>query len=300
MKKLAALLGVGALAFAGACAEAPTAVTPDSPVFAFGDFTTNKLAGSIYLRTFSGNFVASDDDQVCYELNELTGWGLTGELRGYKVDPPVGTNQGGVETLIDPTGKFLDWQETGNADVLGFIIKGGPNFNLYDYYSAVQAGYISDPTFDERLQSPQHGRNIPQISHYNYCVNPGQGEGHGCTPGYWRNHADRWRGVLPSANFNTTFGVNLHGAATLGQVISAPQTYGTFGFHAVAALLNAYSMELGPDSYGQFVEYPYTVAQVKAMVQEAVANGQTQGPIQALKDANEAGCPLSGSPANKV
>jgi hypothetical protein len=232
---------------------------------------------------YPGNFVSSDDDQVCYDMSALGYIGeVTGEMRGFKVDPPTAYNDGFINVILSDDGKYLAWATEPNATVLAFIIKGGPNYHVYDY---VDSGLDADSW----LASPMNRRNIPGISHYNGCYEI-EGTGEGCTPGYWRNHYDRWRGAAAGDDFDTTFGVDMFDPdITLGMAISSPQTYGTDAFHAVAALLNAYSAELGPDDWGQYVDYPYTVAEVIAKVQA--------GEFGDLKDANELGCPLGGTPA---
>lgn len=237
--------------------------------------------------TYPGNFVASDDDQVCYELvNQGLIDEFDGEMVGFKVDPPQSGTTGLVSyTLHQP---YLDWIIEDGSTMLAVLVKGGPNYNVYDY---VGTGF----DWDNNLASPigKNGR-YPAISHFNICYNPpADDEGdQGCTPGYWRNHLDRWRGAATTDDFDTTFDVDMFDPnITLGQAISSPQTHGTNAFHAVAALLNAYSDQLGPDGQGQFVAYPYDVATVIAKVQA--------GEFADLKTANELGCPLSGTPATK-
>jgi hypothetical protein len=233
---------------------------------------------------YPGNFVSSDDDEVCYDMSALGYIGeVTTEMRGFKIDPPTAYNDGYIDVILSGDTRYLAWASEENATVLAFIIKGGPNYHVYNYVgSGIDA--------DSWLVSPKlnNGR-IPQISHYNVCYTF-EGTGEGCTPGYWRNHADRWRGADPGDDFDTTFGVDMFDPdITLGMAIDNPQTYGTDAFHAVAALLNAHSAELGPDAWDQYVDYPYTVAEVIAKVQA--------GEFNALKAANELGCPLSGTPA---
>jgi hypothetical protein len=199
---------------------------------------------------------------------------------------------------IDGSGRYLSWSTTA-AEVLAIIVKGGPNYNLYTYLGTGKQS-------DSGLSAPLHGRNFPAISHYNVCyqpVVPTAGD-QGCTPGYWRNHADRWEGVQPGAIFDVTFGVTLlGGSVSLGQAINNPQTYGTFATHAVAALLNSYGGTPNPGSDPPVtVQYAYTTAQVLQMVQDAVAGGAAA--MEAAKDlleaANEAGCPLEGTRAVRV
>jgi len=231
---------------------------------------------------YSGNFVASDDDQVCYELAELGYIGdVTGEMRGGKVNIPGVNDDANINIALSSDGRFLAWATGENVSTLAFIIKGGPNYHVYDYVG-------TNLSSDSWLASPLQRKNIPAVSHYNFCYTVTPVDFEGCTPGYWRNHADRWVGVATTDIFSTVFGVGPD--VSLGAVISAPQTYGTDYFHAVAALLNAHAAVLG--SNGQFVEYPYTVEQVLAKV--------LAGEFSDLKAANELGCPLSGSSAVKV
>jgi hypothetical protein len=240
-----------------------------------------------------GNFVASDDQQVCYALVEL-GFinAVTTDMRGFKIDPPANYSDGFVSATLSADGRSLDW-EAFNATVHAFIIKGGPNYHVYDYTA-------TDFSEDAGLHSPMNKKSLPAISHYNVCYTPDAGEDEGCTPGYWRNHADRWVGVAPGADFDSTFGVDLFSAnVTLGWAIWA--TGGgnnAFARHATAALLNAHAEALG--SNGQSVNYPYNVAEVIEMVQDAVADGTIEATKDLFAAANELGCPLSGTPADPV
>lgn len=103
----------------------------------------------------------------------------------------------------------------------------------------------------------------------------------GCTPGFWRNHLGFWDDTPYSTDdlVNDTFGCDLvsDDAVTLGEVIDAPQTYGTLAFHAVAALLNA----THPD-----VDFGLSADEVKDLA--------CDGDKDALAEENEEGCPLSG------
>src|SRR6185503_18492002 len=78
-----------------------------------------------------GNFVASDDDQVCYELGRLLGWEMTDEMKGFKVDPPESTIRvGGTITVEQPS---LGFVTTPGHELVGLIVKGANAFNVYDY-----------------------------------------------------------------------------------------------------------------------------------------------------------------------
>jgi hypothetical protein len=297
MRKLIALAVVGVFALA-ACQESPTVpLSPDSPLLA--DFGTpqpdypDSFEG-ITPDEYAGNFVSSDDDQVCYDMSALGFIGeVTEEMFGFKIDPPVDYDDGYVDVTLSPDLRYLAWEAT-NATVLAFILKGGPNYHVYDY---VGTGIDADSW----LASPLNRRgNIPEISHYNVCYQRDVPEGdQGCTIGYWRNHADRWP-ISPALDFDGTFGVNLFDPdITLGTAIwLGGGDVNNLARQATAALLNAHATTSGtnvdPD---QFVDFPLTPAQVIALVQDAVANSTIATTAEYLDGLNQLGCPLSGTPA---
>jgi len=127
------------------------------------------------------------------------------------------------------------------------------------------------------------------------------GGGEGCTPGYWKNHTNRWDGVgLDDFTtnihtfdlFNTVFGVTpiqsqMGNSQTLLDAVNLKGgKIFALNRHAAAALASADS-----------VSYAYTVQQVIDLYRDAV--GADVGPetIQSakakLEAANEAGCPLN-------
>ena len=78
--------------------------------------------------------------------------------------------------------------------------------------------------------------------------------------------------------FDDVFGCEIFGDdTTLGEAVHVEWTHNVLAFHGVAALLNASH----PD-----VDYKYTVDEVKDLV--------CDGDKNALADAHEEGCPLSG------
>jgi len=111
-------------------------------------------------------------------------------------------------------------------------------------------------------------------------------DGDGCTPGFWKNDGGKfgfnnWKptGYTPSMDFNTVFSVNyLPAGTTLLESLTPTNNngHGNVIWHGTAALLNA----AHPG-----VDFPYSVAQVIALVQSGSGN--------ILAAANEAGCPLS-------
>ena len=119
--------------------------------------------------------------------------------------------------------------------------------------------------------------------------------GEGCTPGYWKQqqHFDSWQGVGPSDNFNAVFGTNAVFDAT--QCTSSNPTLlqalkcqggglSALARHGVAGLLDAYSSG---------VSYDYTVAEVKALVKNAIDSGKYLSAKNKLAAANEQQCPLN-------
>jgi hypothetical protein len=119
----------------------------------------------------------------------------------------------------------------------------------------------------------------------------------GCTPGFWKNHQELWSqfGYDPNASFATTFGLTsaqmtaagLNPNLTLKQAIDL----GGGGFqklarHGVAGLLSSADSD---------VNYPYTTAQVIALVQSGMANHGTPGEpeatqLAAANDLSHANC----------
>lgn len=126
------------------------------------------------------------------------------------------------------------------------------------------------------------GADIYHAEGHFVCVTPTPTPpppGQGCTPGFWKNHLALWPApYTPGTDFDTTFGTNYF---TPDITLRTALNLGGGGVnklarHGTAALLNAASG----------INYPYTVAQVIALVQGGVGNADT------LAAANELGCPL--------
>jgi hypothetical protein len=114
---------------------------------------------------------------------------------------------------------------------------------------------------------------------------PGGGEG--CTPGFWKNNAEKWDAVAwvgydPNDSFNTVFGVSIPPLSGNGKnVVTNPTLLDALNANgsginllarsAVAALLNASNPN---------VAYAMSGPQVIASVQAAIGAGPA--PIQAL------------------
>lgn len=301
---LASLFVTGSASAATPVFGAPQPAYPIS----FQGITPKPYPDANFVSNITGT-TGDPDNQVCYAMvaQGLIG-SITGELRGFKIDPPISTVNGYVSVALRFDRKHLAFALDPGAAMLAVIVKGGPGYHVYDY--------TSNPlTSDSWLVSTTTKKGIiPEISHYNICykITPPTGGDQGCTPGYWRNHVDRWAGILATGvpitytlDFDQTFqlaSLNLDyfdPNVTLGMAVSNPQIYGTFAFHAVAALLNSYG-GVPNSSDGATVDYPYTPEQVIQMVQSAVANGTTQTTKDDFAAANELGCPLSGTKANSV
>lgn len=232
--------------------------------------------------------------QVCAAMGYAAGsFNDPANIRGEKIDPPAAYSDGNMSFILDGTGTYIAWSAT-NAIVKAVLVKGGTGYHIYNYEGTGLKA-------DSWLASPlNNGGQIATVSHYAFCceyVPPVSAEG--CTPGYWRNHVDRWEDYATVDSFNTVFGAGPN--ATLQQVVSAPQTYGAPAMHFVAALLN--STGGVPNGDGEMVDYKYTTAEVLTMVQQAYAAGVGSTTFKKifgqLSAANEAGCPLSGTPANR-
>jgi hypothetical protein len=242
---------------------------------------------------FDGNdSAAGTPAQVCAAMGYAAGsFTNPANVRGEKIDPPVAYSDGNMSFILDATGTYIAWSAA-NADVKAVLVKGGNGYHIYRY-----AG--TGLKADSWLASPlNNGGNVAEVSHYSFCyeyVPPVSAEG--CTPGYWRNHVDRWQNYATTDSFSGVFGAGPN--ATLQQVVSSPQTYGAAAMHFAAALLN--STGGVPNGDGELVDYKYTNAEVIAMVQAAYAAGVGSTTFKKifgqLSAANEAGCPLSGTPA---
>ncbi|MFQ3666924.1 MAG: hypothetical protein SNJ79_12990 [Sphingomonadaceae bacterium] len=258
--------------------------------------------GGIMPTQYAGDDSATGTpEEVCAAMG--VDISVPGIYRGERVltpDPEFDQYSDGnidIDRKDDGGRRFFAWATGPDVEMLAFLIRstGDNGYHIYDYQGV-------DISFDSWLSPTRNAAGaIQKARHIAFCYRlpPEEQDLSGCTPGYWRNHADRWAGFTPAQSFNAVFGVGP--AATLGQVVSTPQTYGAFYMHAVAALLN--SVGGVPNGDGTKVAYKYTTAEVIAMVQNAVNIGTKQAIGQAkdkLEAANEEGCPLSGTPAKKV
>jgi hypothetical protein len=237
-------------------------------------------------QLFNGNFKAADDDQICYEIAKKAGYTeqLAQEVRGFKIDPPVNFANQYVDFKVSADLKELSWSSK-DAEVLAVVVKGGYNYNLYDYKSTVPKEMD-----DAKLHSPPKSGKIPQISHYNVCYMPDVAAGQDCTPGFWRNDTPANRpawatlynefGITPSSEFDSSGKTFQQALTAIGGGHFALQR------HASAAYLNALHL---------YVDYAYSPSQVLSMYADAVSCGDYDTTKNLFQEQNESGCPLSAT-----
>lgn len=126
----------------------------------------------------------------------------------------------------------------------------------------------------------------------------------GCTPGYWKNHTERWDGVgnddytdtiQHQLSFNAVLGVveAQSGVPDSTTLLDAASTEGgdliALNRHTAAALASADTE----------IFYPFELAQVISLYQDAVGEivgDETVDSVHLIfESANELGCPLSNS-----
>jgi uncharacterized repeat protein (TIGR01451 family) len=145
------------------------------------------------------------------------------------------------------------------------------------------------------------GNNSAEATIEVKCPPPPPPADEGCTPGFWRNHTSLWDGaggddvtttVQTTDGFNATFGVTSaqSGLANTVTLLGAVNLEGggriALARHAAAA---AASADAG-------IAYPYSLAQVIALYQDAVgaiAGPETVASAKAkFEAANQLGCPF--------
>ncbi len=135
----------------------------------------------------------------------------------------------------------------------------------------------------------------------------------GCTPGYWKNHPERWDGaggddftttVQHQLSFNAVFGVTV-AESKMADDVTLLEALSSSNITALSAAnegniyaLNRHSAA-GLADADSAILYPFTTIQVIDLYRDAV--GAVAGPASIrsahllLEAANELGCPLSNS-----
>lgn len=214
----------------------------------------NALYGWPYTMT------APDSATTCTPVGTISTTGLTADNRTvhvwFFVQDPVTKNMVVLQ----------NWYQTGDLSNVPFP---------YELAGAITGSRVFEVRIDINLGTSE----LTKLQAYwTITCNPPP-PGQGCTPGFWRNHTDVWPAPYTTADyFNTVFGVSYFSPTfTLNQAIWAGGGgLNIIARHGTAALLSAAASG---------VDYPYTVAEVIAMVQA--------GNISSLIDANNLGCPLN-------
>lgn len=220
-----------------------------------------------------------------------------------------------IETLLGSTAN----ESVLNDDILNADTGGGPGeiftwqtyvlVNVDTTFTAIGHGFIYDgaDTYDVTYPGEAQGTDIEisderEVDEVTVVTEPCDGEG-GCTPGFWKNNADKqgasaWDGYNPSEWFDTVFGVDvtLRGKGrttyenpTLLQALDANGGgINALARHAVAALLNISNPDI--DYVGGMSE-----AGLIAAVQAAIVAGEyaIQGLADELDYYNNAGCSVN-------
>lgn len=156
----AALVAVFSLVFTNAVLAA---LVPGSPASATGVVPWQGTAGGP-----STDVPSNTDGNTCSKLASfnLEGWegiDLTNAV-GKKIDNSAGTVDGPLTTTTD--GTYLSWTLAPGYKMLGFVMKGGNDANIYNYAPYNYAN-------DQDLASPANSSGNPAgISHYNFCYVP--------------------------------------------------------------------------------------------------------------------------------
>jgi hypothetical protein len=99
----------------------------------------------------------------------------------------------------------------------------------------------------------------------------------GCTPGFWKNHAESYPSGVTASSTLASVGFTGTGSITFDQALNeGGGAVDALLRHAAAAYLNALS-----------VDYPLSAAQVVAMTNEAITSGDADT-IESLKDTFDA------------
>jgi hypothetical protein len=250
MKKLTALLGIGALAFAGACSEQGNVVAPDDAAF-----SKTTSTATVYFTGNGFNF-----DGTTYNLNDER-CGLTGQNDA---------NDGGTGQFADWNGPgepyetgqgYLVWVLTANGatsamlhlpDTTVAMIKVGGTFKYASQYYSY-SDLIGPPAVSAVYAGTVRGNVNLVVSH---GCQPFTANGAWCSPGYWKNaQSAAWTltGYAKTDLFNDEvydywYGATFAANPTLFTVLDNPSTYsgsplaGTSGyalnaFNATGAML---------------------------------------------------------------
>jgi hypothetical protein len=179
-----------------------------------------------------------------------------------------------------------------DGDDLTFMWQGCPNSTIDDPTSPITLLRIDTSASCEVACGVRLFLSDGEATSYcrlTIVVEPPAGGTEGCSPGYWKNHANSWdaAGFSPDDDFDTLFGVDAFSPdRTLMQALrTGGGKFDKLGRHATAALLNA----AHPD-----VDFPLGVTELIDEVAAAVDAGDAEPLASMLDMYNNYGCPLSG------
>jgi hypothetical protein len=206
------------------------------------------------------------------------------------------TNASGAYSFSVPPGTYVLCEQRQSGWIQSFPTSGADCTAL-----SITAGVTLEPLgYGETLQSGEDDETY---------VWGNTGEVYGCTPGYWKNHQDRWvpTGYTTSATLVSVFGVNAP-AGTLLDALYFPGGPGVAGGKqillraAVASLLNMAHPDVAftVPAYGGLPAITSTAGLISSV---STALGGSRGTMLALASqldaANNAvnSCPLTGTRA---
>ena len=184
-------------------------------------------------------------------------------------------------------------QEPTSKDITGMNLRGK------DRRRFIKRAIIAAPFILTVTSQPVWACNCTLSGQLSGNISPADGPPcQACTPGFWKK--GNWPKYLRKDEFNFVFEVSESfftqgNCTTLDDVIHIEwkpldernPDLEVFGFHAVAALLNAVAASYGVLNFG------YTEGQIKDMVREALSAGNYSAVAVDLRDINEMGeCPF--------
>lgn len=143
---------------------------------------------------------------------------------------------------------------------------------------------VADTTYTATGHGFYEGTDItipdyPEQDSVTVRVTNGNG-GQGLTPGYWKNHLDMWPAAYsPTDNYLAIFGVGPD-VSLLEALMMKGGHFNALTRHSAAAIQNA-------EHSG--VDYPLTVADIIALVNDAYSSGDWESAKNTLNDYNELG-----------
>lgn len=248
------------------------------------------VADAGWRRSFSSESTDITEERICEGLVEVwtsttmaegIGEGLWGPNPAFGVDTRDITEQ----LYTDATLSTVIVEVTITETVLSQQGGAGSNYVLEGFGSAVlppeyqtgdviYAGNYNPETFSDDSFALTVGDPI-------YECEP-EVESEGCRPGFWKWHWGAWEDYGLLDRFSEVF-ENGPRRTLIGVLWTWGGEFRALRRHAVAGLLNAAN---------DGVNYPYSEAEVIALVDDAYDSGDWRSARDTLREANQLGCPL--------